>query len=70
MSDPPLALDEGRAEIEVEGERWAPDPAVLTDLQEDYVAVRDGVLRSMTPQERACAAGSVGMAPVTPPPGR
>jgi phospholipase C len=59
-----------RAEIEVEGEAVAPDPVVLTDFQEDYVAARDGVLRSMTPQERARAAGSLGMSPATPPPGR
>jgi hypothetical protein len=54
----------------VEGEPMAPDPAALTDFQEDYVAARDGVLHSMTPQERARAAGSLGMAPATPPPGR
>ena len=57
-----------RAEIEVEGEAVAPDPAVLTDFQEDYVAARDGVLNSMTPKERARAAGSLGMAPTPPQP--
>jgi phospholipase C len=60
--------DSLRAEIEVEGEAVAPDPAVLTDFQEDYVAARDGVLYSMTPQERARAAGSLGMAPTPPVP--
>jgi hypothetical protein len=35
--------------------------ATFTDFQEDYAAARDGVLRSMTPQKRAGAAGSLGM---------
>jgi hypothetical protein len=62
--------DELRAEVEAQGEAVAPDPEILTDFQEDYVAARDGVLRSMTPQERARAAGSLGMSPATraPPP--
>jgi phospholipase C len=59
--------DSLRAEVEVQGEAVAPDPDVLTDFQEDYTAARDGVLRSMTPQERARAAGSLGMSPATPP---
>jgi hypothetical protein len=60
--------DELRAHVEAQGEAVAPDPVTLTDFQEDYVAARDGVLRSMTPQERARAAGSLGMSPATPAP--
>jgi phospholipase C len=62
--------DSLRAEVEIQGEAVAPDPIVLTDFQEDYAAARDGVLRSMTPQERARAAGSLGMAPTATPPDR
>jgi phospholipase C len=50
-----------RAEVEVQGEAVAPDPVVLTDFQQDYVAAREAVLDSMTPQERAQAASALGM---------
>jgi phospholipase C len=52
-----------RAEVAVEGEAVAPDPVVLTDFQEDYVAAREAVLESLTPQERARAASALGMPP-------
>jgi phage I-like protein len=38
-----------------------PDPAALTDFQEDYMAAREAVLDSMTPAERAEAAKALGM---------
>jgi len=38
-----------------------PDPAALTDFQEDYIAAREAVLDSMTPRERAEAAKALGM---------
>jgi phospholipase C len=50
-----------RAQVEVEGDAVAPDPVVLTDFQEDYVAAREAVLESMTPTERAKAASVLGM---------
>jgi phospholipase C len=52
-----------RAEVAVEGEAVAPDPVVLTDFQEDYVAAREAVLESLTPQERAEAASALGLSP-------
>jgi phospholipase C len=53
--------DSLRAEMRVQGRAVAPDPAVLTDFQEDYIACRDAVLRSLTPEERAQAATALGM---------
>jgi phospholipase C len=50
-----------RAQVEVQGKAVAPDPVVLTDFQEDYVAARKAVLDSMTPRERAEAAAALGM---------
>jgi hypothetical protein len=52
-----------RAEVEAEGAAVAPDPDMLTDFQKDYVAARDAVLASLTPAERARAAGALGMPP-------
>jgi phospholipase C len=52
-----------RAEVAVEGEAVAPDPVVLTDFQEDYVAARETVLESLTPEERAEAASALGLSP-------
>jgi phospholipase C len=51
--------DSLRAEMRVERRGAAPDPAVLTDFQEDYLEARDAVLGSMTPTERARAADAV-----------
>jgi hypothetical protein len=48
--------DSLRAQLEVEGDAVAPDPAVLTDFQEDYLAAREAVLASLSPEERARAA--------------
>jgi phospholipase C len=60
-----------RAEVQVQGEAVAPDPAVLTDFQEDYIAAREAVLASLTASERARAAAALGMstrpAPRPPP---
>jgi phospholipase C len=60
-----------RAEVQVQGEAVAPDPAVLTDFQEDYIAAREAVLASLTASERARAASALGMstrpAPRPPP---
>jgi phospholipase C len=53
--------DSLRAEVEVQGGAVAPDPVVLTDFQEDYVAAREAVLDSLTPSERARAAAALGM---------
>jgi phospholipase C len=55
-----------RAEVEVQGEAVAPDPEVLTDFQEDYIASRQAVLDSLAPAERAKAAAALG-APRRPP---
>ena len=44
-----------QAEVEAQGDAVAPDPEVLTDFQEDYIAARDAVLGSLTPAERAKA---------------
>jgi hypothetical protein len=49
--------------MDVQSKAVAPDPVVLTDFQEDYIACRDAVLASMTPSERAQAAATIGMAP-------
>jgi phospholipase C len=49
-----------RAEVEIQGEAVAPEPAVLTDFQEDYIAAREAVLNSLTPEERARAAALAG----------
>jgi phospholipase C len=51
--------DELRARVAVEGDAVAPDPVVLTDFQQDYVAAREAVLASLTPQERARAAAAL-----------
>jgi hypothetical protein len=53
--------DSLRAEVEIQSEAVAPDPVVLTDFQEDYVAAREAVLESLTPTERARAAAALGM---------
>jgi phospholipase C len=55
--------DSLRAEMDVQSKAVAPNPVVLTDFQEDYIASRDAVLASMTPSERAQAAATIGMAP-------
>jgi phospholipase C len=56
-----------QAEVEAQGDAVAPDPEVLTDFQEDYIAARDAVLGSLTPAERAKAT-AVLAAPAKPPP--
>jgi hypothetical protein len=43
----------------VQSKAVAPDPVVLTDFQEDYLASREAVLDSLTPEERARAAAAV-----------
>jgi hypothetical protein len=55
--------DSLRAEMRVQGRAVVPDPAVLTDFQEDYIASRDAVLGSLTPEERAQAATALGDPP-------
>jgi hypothetical protein len=45
----------------VQSKAVAPDPVVLTDFQEDYIASRDAVLGSLTPEERARVATALGM---------
>jgi phospholipase C len=55
--------DSLRAEVRVQNDAVAPDPAVLTDFQEDYIEAREAVLESMTPTERARAATALGMPP-------
>jgi phospholipase C len=55
--------DSLRAEMDVQSKAVAPDPVVLTDFQEDYIASREAVLASMTPEERARAAAALGMTP-------
>jgi phospholipase C len=50
--------DSLRAEVRVQSKAVAPDPVVLTDFQEDYLASREAVLNSLTPEERARAAAS------------
>jgi hypothetical protein len=51
--------DSLRAEVRVQGRAVAPDPDVLTDFQEDYIACRNAVLASLTPEERARAAAAL-----------
>jgi phospholipase C len=53
--------DSLQEEVEVQKRAVPPDPAALTDFQEDYVAARTEVLDSMTKSERAQAAKSLGM---------
>ena len=48
-------------EVAVQRRSVPPDPAALTDFQEDYMASREAVLDSMTPSERAKAAKALGM---------
>jgi phospholipase C len=55
--------DSLRAEMRVQSKAVAPDPVVLTDFQEDYIASRDAVLGSLTPEERARAATALGVPP-------
>jgi phospholipase C len=55
--------DSLRAEVHVQGRAVAPDPVVLTDFQEDYIACRRAVLGSLTPSERAQAATALGLPP-------
>jgi phospholipase C len=57
-----------RAEMKAQSEAVAPDPVVLTDFQEDYIASRDAVLNSLTPSERARAAAALGMSTQPHPP--
>jgi len=59
-----------RAEVEIQGEAVAPEPAVLTDFQEDYIAAREAVLNSLTPEERARAAVALAAPSTTPNPRR
>jgi phospholipase C len=56
--------DSLRAEMRVQSKAVAPDPVVLTDFQEDYIASRDAVLGSLTPEERTQAATALGMPPL------
>jgi phospholipase C len=51
--------DSLRAEVRAQNEAVAPDPIVLTDFQKDYLASRQAVLNSLTPEERARAAAAV-----------
>src|SRR4029453_2618107 len=51
--------DSLRAEVRVQGRAVAPDPEVLTDFQEDYIACRNAVLASLTPEEQARAAAAL-----------
>jgi phospholipase C len=55
--------DSLRAEVRVQSKAVAPDPVVLTDFQEDYIASRDAVLGSLTPEERAQAATALSVPP-------
>ena len=55
--------DSLRAEVAVQGEAVAPEPAVLTDFQQDYIAARETVLASLTPEERARAAEALAASP-------
>jgi phospholipase C len=59
-----------RAEVEIQGEAVAPEPAVLTDFQEDYIAAREAVLNSLTPEERARAAAALAAPSASPNPQR
>jgi phospholipase C len=59
-----------RSEVEIQGEAVAPEPAVLTDFQEDYIAAREAVLNSLTPEERARAAAVLAAPFATPNPQR
>ena len=58
--------DSLRAEVRVQDRAIAPDPEALTDFQEDYVAARQDVINSMTPNERAQAVTAVGMTQPSP----
>ena len=58
--------DSLRAEVRVQDRAIAPDPEALTDFQEDYVAARQDVINSMTPNERAQAVTAVGMTQRSP----
>jgi phospholipase C len=53
--------DSLQEEVQVQKRAVPPDPAALTDFQEDYVAARTEVLDSMTQSERAKAAKALGM---------
>jgi hypothetical protein len=53
--------DSLRAEVRVQDRAIAPDPDALTDFQQDYVAARQAVINSLSPEERARAATTVGM---------
>jgi phospholipase C len=55
--------DSLRAQVRVQSEAVAPDPVALTDFQEDYIAARDAVLSSLSPEERAQAAIALGVPP-------
>jgi phospholipase C len=58
--------DSLRAEMRVQGRAVAPDPVVLTDFQEDYIACRNAVLASLTPDERAEATAALGLPSTVP----
>jgi phospholipase C len=58
--------DSLHAEVQAQSKGVAPEPEVLTDFQEDYIAARDAVLGSMTRAEQASAAEALGM-PAAPP---
>ena len=49
-----------REELRVQDEAVQPDPASLTDFQKDYLAAREEVLSSLTPEERAKLVEAVG----------
>jgi phospholipase C len=53
--------DSLRAEVRAQDRAIAPDPDALTDFQQDYVAARQAVINSLSPEERARAATTVGM---------
>ena len=53
--------DSLQEEMQMQRELLPPEPGALTDFQEDYVAARETVLDSMTPQEMARAAAALGM---------
>jgi phospholipase C len=55
-----------RAEVRVQDRAIAPDPDALTDFQEDYVAARQAVINSLSPEERARATTAVGMTQPSP----
>ena len=49
----PWRADALRSALEAQDEAVQPEPEALTDFQEDYLAARNEVLASLTPEERA-----------------